>query len=130
MPQILPIRGLRYSPAAGVLADLLAPPYDVITPAQQRELASRNQHNGVHLELAEGGDERYEHVAGLVRDWEASGALVRDEAPMLYVYEQGFTEAGREYTRRAVIAGVEAQPWEEGAVKPHEFTMSGPKEDR
>jgi uncharacterized protein (DUF1015 family) len=28
------------------------------------------------------------------------------------------------------LAEVEAQPWEEGAVKPHEFTMSGPKEDR
>jgi uncharacterized protein (DUF1015 family) len=25
---------------------------------------------------------------------------------------------------------VEAQPWDEGAVKPHEYTMSGPKEDR
>jgi uncharacterized protein (DUF1015 family) len=130
MPQILPIRGLRYSPAAGVIANLLAPPYDVITPAQQRELAGRNQHNAVHLELAEGGDERYERVAALVREWEASGALVRDEAPMLYVYEQRFTEAGREYTRRAVMVGVEAQPWEEGAVKPHESTMSGPKEDR
>ena len=49
---------------------------------------------------------------------------------MLYVYEQQFEEDGQQFTRRALLAEVEAQPWEEGAVKPHEFTMSGPKEDR
>ncbi|MEX0782355.1 MAG: DUF1015 domain-containing protein [Dehalococcoidia bacterium] len=130
MPQILPLRGLRYTAGAGSLSELLAPPYDVITPAQRQSLAARSPHNAVHLELAEGGEDRYAGVAALVEQWESTGILARDEAPMLYVYEQRFAEAGREYTRRAVIVGVEAQPWEEGAVKPHEFTMSGPKEDR
>ena len=130
MPQFVPFRGLRYTSSAGDLSDLIAPPYDVISPAQQRALASRNARNAVHLELAEGGDERYERVAGLVRDWSDNGALARDEAPMIYVYEQEFVEEGNTYTRRGIIAAVEAQPWEEGAVKPHEFTMSGPKEDR
>jgi uncharacterized protein (DUF1015 family) len=130
MPQILPIRGLRYTPAAGAIDDLIAPPYDVITPAQQKALESRNEHNAVFLELAEGGEERYSHVAELLASWESTGVLRRDEEPMLYVYEQTFLEAGRLYHRRAVVAGVEAQPWETGAVKPHEFTMSGPKEDR
>src|SRR5687767_12453905 len=90
MPQILPMRGLRYTPVAGAVADLLAPPYDVISSAQQRELAGRSPHNAVHLELAEGGDDRYERVAALVRDWEDRRILARDEAPMLYVYEQRF----------------------------------------
>jgi uncharacterized protein (DUF1015 family) len=49
---------------------------------------------------------------------------------MLYVYEQEFVEGGHVYRRRGVLAAVEAQPWETGAVKPHEYTMSGPKEDR
>lgn len=130
MPQFLPFRGLRYTAAAGPLDDLLAPPYDVIGPAMQQALASRNPHNAVHLELAEGGDERYARVAGLVEAWVSQGILARDERPQLYVYEQEFIEGGHVYLRRAVIAAVEAQPWEEGAVKPHEFTMSGPKEDR
>jgi uncharacterized protein (DUF1015 family) len=130
MPQILPLRGLRYTPAAGRLSDLLAPPYDVITPAQQEALARRSPYNAVHLELAVGRDGGYAGVADLVQKWEADGVLARDAEPMLYVYEQRFTEQGRRHTRRAVIVGVEAQPWEEGAVKPHEFTMSGPKEDR
>ena len=130
MPQLLPFCGLRYTAAAGPLDDLLAPPYDVISPAQQRTLAARNTHNAVHLELAAGGEERYARVAELVRSWEAKGALQRDEVAMLYVYEQRFVEAGQEYHRRSLLAEVEAQPWDEGAVKPHEYTMSGPKEDR
>jgi uncharacterized protein (DUF1015 family) len=130
MPQIIPLRGLRYTPAAGPLGELLAPPYDVITPAQQQALLSRNPFNAVHLELAEGGEERYARVAGLVDAWERGGQLARETNPTLYAYEQTFREAGRTFTRRALVAGVEAQPWDEGAVRPHEFTMSGPKEDR
>lgn len=130
MPQLLPFRGLRYAPAAGPLSSVLAPPYDVITPAQQRALEARSPYNAVRLELAEGGEERYGRVARLVAEWQSTGIVVRDPAEMLYVYEQRFTEGGREYRRKALIVAVEAQPWDEGAVKPHEFTMSGPKEDR
>ena len=130
MPQLLPFRGLRYTAAAGALSDVLAPPYDVISPAQQRTLEHRSAYNAVRLELAEGGEERYARVAALLEDWKAEGVLARDEAPMFYVYEQRFHEAGHDYTRRALLVSIEAQPWEEGAVKPHEFTMSGPKEDR
>ncbi|MCC6388506.1 MAG: DUF1015 domain-containing protein [Dehalococcoidia bacterium] len=130
MPQFRPFRGIRYTAAAGKLDDLLAPPYDVISPADQRQLAGRSARNAVHLELADGGDERYAKVAALFSAWERDGFVQRDDIPMFYVYEQTFVEAGREYHRRALLAEVEAQPWDEGAVKPHEFTMSGPKEDR
>lgn len=130
MPQLIPLRGLRYTEAAGRLDDLLAPPYDVITEGQRQSLAARNPFNAVHLELATGGDDRYEQVANLLRTWESNGVLARDEAPQYYVYEQRFTEFGRPLARRGILCGVEAQPWDEGAVKPHEFTMSGPKEDR
>ncbi len=130
MPQFMPFRGLRYTAAAGALSDLLAPPYDVISPAQQRALEERNARNAVRLELAGGGEERYEAVAALLEQWKSEGALARDEEPSLYVYEQRFSEEGKEFTRKGLLAAVEAQPWEEGAVKPHEYTMSGPKEDR
>jgi uncharacterized protein (DUF1015 family) len=130
MPQLLPFRGIRYTHAAGELSDLLAPPYDVISPAQQKQLAERSAYNAVHLELAEGGDERYARVASMVEGWQEAGVLARDELPTLYIYEQTFSIGGHEYQRRALITEVEAQPWDEGAVKPHEYTMSGPKEDR
>jgi uncharacterized protein (DUF1015 family) len=130
MPQILPFRGVRYSERAGHISDLLAPPYDVISPAEQTALAGRSPHNAVRLELSTGGEQRYVEVAALLERWSLDGMVALDAVPMLYVYEQAFREGGEDYTRRALIAAVEAQPWDEGAVLPHEFTMSGPKEDR
>lgn len=129
MPRLTPFRGLRYTSEAGVFGNLLAPPYDVISEAQQRALADESPHNAVHLELAEGPDP-YDQVRDRLQSWISSGAIQRDERPMLYVYEQQFVEAGETYKRRALLCGVEAQPWEDGAIKPHEFTMEGPKEDR
>ena len=70
MPQILPFRGLRYTSLAGDVAALLAPPFDVISLAQQRSLLDRSPYNAVRLELAEGGEERYAAVAGIVQGWE------------------------------------------------------------
>lgn len=130
MPQFLPFRGLRYTAAAGPLSELLAPPYDVISPAQQHALEKRNEHNAVRLELAEGGDERYAGVAALLASWQSEGSLIRDEEPTFSIYEQRFSEGGGLFTRRGLFVLVEAQPWDEGAVKPHEYTMSGPKVDR
>jgi uncharacterized protein (DUF1015 family) len=130
MPQLLPLRGIRYSEAAGPLGDLLAPPYDVISPREEQALRERSPYNAIHLEYAEGGEERYGVVADRLEHWLEQGVLRRDDDHQLYVYEQSFSYDGRDFARRALIAGVEAQSWEEGAVKPHEYTMSGPKEDR
>ena len=127
MPRLMPIRGLRYTAKAGLLSELLAPPFDVIGEREHEQLRERSPHNAVHLEAGGG---RYAQVAAELERWEAEGLVERDAEPMLYVYEQAFVEAGVERRRRALICGVESQPWEEGAVLPHEFTMSAPKEDR
>ncbi len=130
MPQLLPLRGIRYTETAGPLNDVLAPPYDVISARQEQELRARSPYNAIHLELAEGGDDRYEQVAKRLQMWLEQGAIRRDDEHQLYVYEQRFQYDGKEYARRALLAGVEAVPLDEGSVRPHEFTMSGPKEDR
>ena len=130
MPRLLPMRGLRYTAKAGPLDQLLAPPFDVIGERERERLSGLSPHNAVRLELAEEGPDRYGAVAAELDRWVSGGLLERDAEPMLYVYEQVFVEAGMRRLRRALICGVESQPWEEGAVLPHEFTMSAPKEDR
>ena len=130
MPRLMPIRGLRYTAKAGTLDQLLAPPFDVIGEGERERLSGLSPHNAVRLELAEAGPNRYQTVAAELEGWVAEGVLARDPEPMLYVYEQAFVEAGVRRQRRALICGVESQPWEAGAVLPHEFTMSAPKEDR
>ena len=127
MPMLMPIRGLRYTAKAGSLDELLAPPFDVIGERERERLAELSPHNAVRLEAA--GNE-YAAIATELERWIADGIVERDEEPMLYVYEQVFVEAGVTRRRRALICGVESQPWEAGAVLPHESTMSAPKEDR
>lgn len=127
MPRLMPIRGLRYTAKAGPLDELLAPPFDVIGERERERLAELSPHNAVRLEAA--GNE-YAAIAAELGRWIAEGIVERDAEPMLYVYEQIFVEAGATRRRRALICGVESQPWEAGAVLPHEFTMSAPKEDR
>ena len=52
MATIRPFRALRYDQAvAGPLADLVAPPYDVITPELRADYLARSPHNIVHLTL-------------------------------------------------------------------------------
>ena len=53
MPNIQPFEGLRYNLAqVGNLSDVIAPPYDVISPQQQDELYAKHENNSVRLILA------------------------------------------------------------------------------
>lgn len=138
MPNIQPFQGLRYNLAqVGSLSDVVAPPYDVISPEEQDELYAKHPNNVVRLilnKIQPGVDDevnnRYTRSARELKDWKASGVLVKEPRPSLYVYHQIFTAQGKEYTRKGFMCGCEATPFGEGMVFPHELTMSGPKADR
>ena len=132
MAEFRPFRGLRYDPAvSGPLDRVVAPPYDVISPAQQQALYDQSPFNVVRLEYGrEQGDARYSAAAADLAAWRGQGVLRLESAPALYLYEQRFRRDGREYRRRAVFGRVRLEPFERGVVRPHEFTLSGPKEDR
>ncbi|HVZ73259.1 MAG TPA: DUF1015 domain-containing protein [Polyangia bacterium] len=132
MAEIVPFAGLRFDVArVGDAARVLAPPYDVIGEAERSDLEAREAHNIVRVELPRGeGDARYGVAANLLRAWIAEGVLRREPAPAMYVYEQRFSWAGKEYTRQGLIAALRLEPFEKRVVLPHEHTMTGPKEDR
>lgn len=136
MADVRPFRGLRFQEdVAGSIAAALCPPYDVVTPQQQRALYARSPYNAVRLEFAltEGGDSpsdnRYTRAATLLHAWLRQGALARDE-PSWYVYDQDFEHRGRRHTRRAFFARVRLHEWDERVALPHEHTLPKPKEDR
>jgi uncharacterized protein (DUF1015 family) len=121
-----PFRALRYDASAGNLADLVAPPYDVIGPQEREELAGRSPYNIVHLTLPDSPESAAEALAA----WRAAGVL-REEEPALWWVEQTFTGPdGVERTREGMAGGLEATPYSAGEVLPHERTHEGPKEDR
>ena len=128
MADVRPFRALRYAPAAGPLADLLAPPYDVISAEEKRDLLGRSAYNAVRLELPEIA---YEEVAGLIAHWRDEGVLETAPAPCVVAWTQTFTLSdGVARERRTLLAAVGLEPYEARVVRPHERTHAGPKEDR
>ena len=137
VPDIRPFRALRFdADAVGDLAAVISPPYDVISPAQQAELARRNPRNVVRLDLPldAPGDEpesKYRRAARDFAAWRSDGALRKDRESSLYVYEQTYRVPGSDAERRqrGFFGRLRLEPLGEG-ILPHERTLSGPKEDR
>jgi uncharacterized protein (DUF1015 family) len=131
MADVEPLRALHYDQAvAGPLQQLVAPPYDVIDPAQRGELAGRSPYNVVRIDLPQ-GDDPYATAARTLEEWREAGAVVRDDAPALWALEQDYTGPdGARRTRRGFFARVRVEDYGPGRIRPHERTHPGPKEDR
>lgn len=130
MTEIQPFRGLRYDPDTVLPDDVIAPPYDVVAGPEIEALKARSPYNIARVESCESTDAGYAQAAALLREWESAGALRRDRTPAYYVYEQGFSVHGGAHRRRVFFARMRLHRHEEGIVRPHEATLSGPKEDR
>ena len=135
--QIRGFRGWRFAGIGGDVSGNIAPPYDILSAEQKQALLDGCSQNIVAIDLPHvppkeaGPDEVYAAAAARLTQWQAQGALVQDDQPCVYVYDQTYTWAGKTYTRRAILAGVRATPL--GAdqdIIPHEHTFAGPKADR
>ena len=132
MADVQPLRALHYDPAvAGPLADVVAPPYDVIDADQRAALLERSPFNVVAVVLPRGEPDPYAAAGQLFETWQRDGAVVRDEQPALWAHTQDYTGPdGRTRTRRGFFCRVRIEPYGAGRVRPHERTHPGPKEDR
>lgn len=127
---VRPFRALRYSRQIN-LSNVICPPFDVISPEEQRRLHDRDPHNAVRIELAlSNGGDRYQAAADALASWRDEGAVGVDPSPAYYLYEQRFDHSGKTLTRRMLFARVRLEPWSAGVVLPHEQTFGAPKEDR
>jgi uncharacterized protein (DUF1015 family) len=139
VPTLKPFRGLRYAPSQGPdLSAVVCPPYDIIPDALADELLARSPANAVRLELPRpepGGDDdtRYRAAARALAEWRTDGILVKERQPSLYVHEMRWPAGGLRMAGRArgVLTRLRLEAFgPDGGVRPHERTMSGPKEDR
>jgi uncharacterized protein (DUF1015 family) len=139
MADVQPLRAIHYDPAVvGSLADVVAPPYDVIDAAQRAELIARSPFNVVAVDLPQaqpdgsgGEQDQYTTAGELFKRWQSQGALVRDDEPALWAHTQDYTGPdGRARTRRGFFCRVRIEDYGAGRVRPHERTHPGPKEDR
>jgi uncharacterized protein (DUF1015 family) len=131
MAVVSPFRALRYDAArVGDLGAVVAPPYDVISRAQQDALYDRNPWNVVRLILPR-EPEREASAARTLRAWIASGVLALDAEPALYFYSQEFSLSdGSRHCRDGVLCRLDLEEFSSGVVRPHERTFPGPKADQ
>ncbi len=130
MARIRPFRATIYDTSVRPdLADVVAPPYDVIGPELQDELYRRDPFNIVRIILGKDeGTDRYQRASEYLRDWKARGVLTVVPQPAVYVYRQQFEHEGRRVQRGGFVALLRL----DGAtrVHPHEVTYDEAKNDR
>lgn len=123
---------MRYT-THGDVTELMAPPYDVISPERRQQLADQHAHNAVHLDLPvdEGDLDRYEAACRRLHRWLDEQVLTTDETPAFYLYRMDYTSAlGQPAQTTGVIGALELSTPGSADVLPHEQTTPKAKSDR
>jgi len=136
MAEIIPFRGLLYDVSKVSIEDVLAPPYDIITPADRETLYEKSPYNIVRIDFGkeEPGDNetenKYTRAKRCFDVWIKDRILVRSAIPSFYAYEIIYTIHGIKKRLPGFLCLVKVEEFGKGSIYPHEFTHSGPKLDR
>ncbi len=132
MPRFEPFSAVRYSVNESL--DLVAaPPYDVISDRDVKDLLRLDRHNIVAIDVPRDsdGDDRYQRAAQRMNEWIAEGVLAVDPEPSFTLYRMQFTdESGAERETVGVMGALEVVDEGAGGVLPHEQTTPKAKTDR
>ena len=102
----------------------------------EQELYLKSEYNFVRLESGRElppdtiTDNKYTRSAATLEQWLNRGILKVDEAPAIYLHDHYFTYQGRKYKRRGIVARVKLEEWDKMVVRPHEGTLTEPKNNR
>jgi uncharacterized protein (DUF1015 family) len=130
---IEPFRALR--PAPGRAAEVLAPPYDVLSSAEARERATGKPWSFLHVSKAEidlpAATDPYDRAvyAKAAENLErmiAAGVVVRDAKPCYYVYRMTW----REHVETGLAAVASLADYATNRIRKHEHTTPAKEDDR
>jgi uncharacterized protein (DUF1015 family) len=130
---VRPFAALR--PTAASAAEVVAPPYDVVSTEEARALAADRPRSFLHIsrpeiDLPDGSspysDEAYAQGARSLRRLVAERVLVRDGKPSFYIYRMVMD--GRTQTGVGLVASVRA--YEQHRIRRHELTRPDKENDR
>ena len=78
MTKIIPFKALRYNQEKiNDVSRVVCPPYDVISPEQQKCYHQKDPHNFIHILLAKdiAGDNKYERSGKYFKEWQKEQVL-------------------------------------------------------
>jgi len=130
MSQFRPFSGTHFEPKSLSLADVITPPYDVITPEMADKYRGRSPYNFAHVDLPTTDDAGYQKSADLLASWKGAHVTKQATPPSFYLYQQVYAWNGTNH-RRSTLFGMGAiAEYSEKAILPHENTFGKYKEDR
>ena len=137
MAELIPFRGVVYNPSkVSNLADVIAPPFDVITKSEQNSFYERSPYNivrlilGKHTRFDTRTNNPHARAAQYLQAWLSEKILIRDSQPALYLTTLKFRFDDRTIIRHGIIGLVRLEPFEKRIVLPHERTFSKVKSER
>ena len=137
MAEVKAFKAMRYNKSLeGDIVNLITPPYDIITPAQQKGYYEKNENNVIRLEYGvineadSEADNRYTRAKKTLAEWLEKNILVLDEKPAYYIYEQVFMVDGLPKAFKGIFSRVRIEEFSKEVVLPHEETLSKAKTDR
>jgi len=126
MPECLPFCGWLYNLSKVNPEEVLAPPYDVVTPEEIELYKNKSPYNIFHLELPESEKSARALLESFIRE----GIFLQNSSPSLYYHELSFQYQGKSYLRKGLILLVKLHPFEEGKILPHEKVYPKVTENR
>ena len=133
MAKIKPFRGVIYNQEKiKDLSAVVCPPYDVISPKDQRYYHEKSQYNLIHILLGNDieGEDKYQRGADYFKEWLKNRILILEEKPSVYFYSQEYNVKGEKRTRLGFISLLKLEEKKGLSVFGHENTTLPPKEDR
>ncbi len=133
MALVKPFRALR--PDSKFAAQVAAPPYDVVSLGEARQIAEGNPNcflriGRAELELADGtnpySDEVYAHGAANLQRLIKEGWLIQESKPLFGVYRQRWGN----HKQTGLVALASIDEYDRGIIKKHELTRPMKENDR
>ena len=133
MTLIRPFRALR--PAPGCAADILAPPYDVLSSAEARVRAKGRPWSFLHISKPEIDLDPatnpydkivYAKAAENLKNMMSAGVLTRDRKPCYYVYRLTW----RDHIQTGLAAAASLEDYATNRIRKHEHTTPAKEDDR
>lgn len=132
MADVRPFRALR--PRDDLAREVIAPPYDVLSEAEARELATNRRSflrvTRSEVDLPQGSDSHSEAAYQMARTnlerFIDDRTLVQDDEATYYVYGQTMGD----HSQLGFIAACSVDEYDKGTIKKHEFTRPDKEDDR